>query len=332
MSSSRDWAPAASPDALRARAAMLRAIRAFFADREVLEVETPLLAARSATEPHLVPFETLFRPAGGGAGLQQRLFLQTSPEFAMKRLLASGLGSIYQICKAFRNEERGRLHNPEFTLLEWYRVGFSLNELIRETESLLRGLLTPSRPTIRSFCCDYRSLFEQEVGTDPINADFPALARAAERLGYPEAAVLCAEARPVWLDFLFSQGVQPKLADWDLVFVTDFPACLPSLARNHPDNPAIVERVEVFIDGIELGNGFHELADPVEQARRFEEDMAARRALGLHEPEKDVRLLAALAAGLPDCSGIAIGLDRLLMGILGASHIEDVLAFPVERA
>jgi len=311
---------------------MLRKIRSFFAERNVLEVETPLLAAHSVTEPHLVPFETLFRPAGGGTGLQRPLFLQTSPEFAMKRLLASGLGSIYQICKAFRNEERGRLHNPEFTLLEWYRVGFGLNELIRETECLLHSLLTPSRPTIRSVCFDYCSLFEQQVGTDPVTADFPALARAAERLGYPEAAALCAEARPVWLDFLFSQCVQPKLADWDLVFVTDFPACLPSLARTHPDNPAIVERVEVFIDGIELGNGFHELADPAEQAHRFEQDIATRRALGLHEPEEDKRLLAALEAGLPDCSGIAIGLDRLLMGILTASRIEDVLAFPVERA
>lgn len=310
---------------------MLRMVRDFFADRNVLEVETPLLSTRSVTEPHLVPFETQFRPDGSGPGCQ-RLFLQTSPEFAMKRLLASGLGSIYQICKAFRNAERGHLHNPEFTLVEWYRVDFGLDELIRETESLLRTLLAPSRPAVRSARFDYRTLFEQRLDIDPISADFPTLARAAERLGHPEAASLCANDRSAWLDFLFSQGVQPGLADWDLVFVTDFPACLPSLARTHPDDPAIVERVEVFIDGIELGNGFHELADPAEQARRFDADIATRRALGLTEPEKDTRLLAALDAGLPDCSGIAIGLDRLLMGIMTAASIEDVLAFPLERA
>jgi lysyl-tRNA synthetase class 2 len=310
---------------------MLRSIRGFFADRSVLEVETPLLAAHSVTEPHLVPFETQFRPAGSLDSFE-RLFLQTSPEFAMKRLLASGIGSIYQISKAFRNEERGRLHNPEFSLLEWYRIGFGLDELIRETESLLRTLLAPSRPTVRSVRFDYRSLFEQRLGIDPIRADFSALARTGERLGYPEARVLCGEDRSLWLDFLFSQGLQPGLADWDLVFVTDFPASLPSLARVHPDDPAVVERVEVFIDGIELGNGFHELADRAEQARRFDADIATRRALNLAQPAKDTRLLAALESGLPDCSGIAIGLDRLLMGIITASDIDEVLAFPLERA
>jgi len=310
---------------------MLQAIRSFFAERGVLEVETPLLAAYGVTEPHLSAFDTLYR-APGSHSPARRMFLQTSPEFAMKRLLASGVGSIYQVCKAFRNEEQGRRHNPEFTLLEWYRVGFGLEDLIGEVELLLRALLAQSRPALRSARIDYRTVFGRHVGADPITADIASLDECARRSGYPEAGGMCGQDRALWLDFLFSQRVQPRLVDAGLVFVTDFPRCLPSLARAHRDDPAVVERVEVFLDGIELGNGFHELADAAEQARRFAQDLATRRALGLTEQRQDPRLLGALEAGLPDCSGIAIGLDRLLMAVTGAERIDEVLAFAFERA
>jgi lysyl-tRNA synthetase class 2 len=310
---------------------MLGTIRAFFARMGVMEVETPLLARFGVTDPHLTLFGTCFQNAGDSPTGRQ-YFLQTSPEFAMKRLLAGGAGSIYQICKAFRNAEQGRLHNPEFTLLEWYRVGFGLMDLIRETETLLRLLLSRSRPELQAERHAYRPLFERHVGVDPIGADIATLALRSGQLGFPEAVAACGDDRATWLDFLFSHCVQPQLSDRGLVFVDEFPQCLPSLARVSPRDPEAVERVEVFLDGIELANGFHELADATEQERRFDQDIARGCAQGSEMRAKDPRLLAALAAGLPDCSGIAIGLDRLLMAITHTNHIDQVLAFSFDRA
>jgi lysyl-tRNA synthetase class 2 len=324
------WQPSCGLTALRARAAALAAVRRFFAERGVLEVETPLLCRAGGTDPNLHPFLTRFQlPGQTEEGLP--LYLQTSPEFAMKRLLAAGSGSIYQICKAFRNEEAGRFHNPEFTILEWYRVGFSLERLMDEIDDLLRSLFADRRQLGPSHRIAYRDAFREYAAVDPL-APLPELVRYARQQGLSEAEALCGENRPLWLDLLFSHLVQPHLGRGCLTFVFDYPACQPSLARPKPDDPRWVERVEVFMDGMELANGFRELTDPHEQERRFDADLAARRAQGLREPPKDRRLLAALEAGLPDCSGVALGLDRLLMLLAGAGAIDQVLAFPVEQA
>jgi lysyl-tRNA synthetase class 2 len=260
------------------------------------------------------------------------LYLQTSPEFAMKRLLAAGAGSIYQICKAFRNEEFGRHHNPEFTLLEWYRVGFSLAELIDEIDALIGAVFATGPKLAPSEAYAYAEIFQECLGVDPLIATLPQLAACAHRHGLANAERLCGDSRAAWLDLLFSHGVQPRLGQGRVCFIYDYPACLPSLARCYPENSRVVERVEIFMAGLELGNGFHELADPVEQEQRFDQDLAERERLGLPLPPKDRRLLAALRHGLPDCSGVAIGLDRLLMVLGGKSGIEDVLAFPISRA
>jgi len=310
---------------------MLRAIREFFSARGVLEVETPLLGSFSVTDPHLRPFETRFCPAGHEAECLPR-YLQTSPEFAMKRLLAAGAGSIYQICKSFRNSELGRWHNPEFTLLEWYRVECGLPDLMDEAETLLDSLFHESREFHRSERVSYREVFQQLVGVDPILAGLEDFRECAQKLDYAEARALCGIERSTWLDFLFSQAVQPHLGRECITFVYDFPGCLPSLARSKDGDPSVVERVEVFLDGVELANGFHELGDPVEQEQRLDRDIEVRKAHGAEILSKDPRLLAALRAGLPDCSGIAMGLDRLLMILTDAKDITEVLAFPFELA
>lgn len=324
------WKPACSQAALRARARLLAAVRRFFESREVLEVETPLLCRTGVTDPNLHAFTARFELPGSTQG--RELYLQTSPEFAMKRLLAAGSGSIYQICKAFRNEESGRNHNPEFTLLEWYRVGFSLFDLMDEIDALFAEICRDTLPLAPSERFPYAQIFERHVGVDPLTASLAEFATAAEARGLPEAESLCGEDRTVWLDLLFSHCVQPRLGRGRVTFVYDYPACLPSLARKHPEDARVVERVELFLSGLELGNGFHELADADEQEARFDADLAERRDRGLPLPPKDERLLAALRAGLPDCSGIAIGLDRLLMLLIEEDALAGVLAFPVDLA
>ena len=309
---------------------MLAAIRRFFAERGVLEVETPLLGHAAGTDPNLQPFTSEFRLPGQAQGAT--LYLQTSPEFAMKRLLAAGAGSIYQIGKAFRNEEAGRFHNPEFTLLEWYRVGFGLDDLMDEVDALLACLFAAARALPPAERVAYRALFHSHTGLDPVCATPTEFAACARLRGLNEAEALCGEDRNTWLDLLFSHLVQPGLGRGRPCFVRDYPACLPSLARAKPGEPEVVERVEVFMDGLELGNGYRELADACEQERRFDADLAARREAGLALPPQDRRLLAALRAGLPDCAGIAIGLDRLLMVLVGAEGIGQVLGFPLARS
>lgn len=330
MSADLDWMPACSLETLRRRAGLLAAIRRFFAARDVLEVETPLLCHTAVTDPNLHAFTTSFMLPGAAQG--RELYLQTSPEFAMKRLLAAGSGSIYQICKAFRNEESGRHHNPEFTLLEWYRVGFSLADLMDEIDALFCEVCSEAYPLAAAERHAYAALFERHLGVDPLTASLADFARCAREREFHEAEALCGGDRGVWLDLLFSYFVQPHLGRGRVAFVYDYPACLPSLARKRPDEPRVVERVEVFLEGVELGNGFHELADAVEQEVRFDADLAERRARGLALPPKDDYLLAALRQGLPDCSGVAIGVDRLLMLLAGEGRIAGVLGFPVERA
>ncbi len=318
-----DWQPTASWRNLRRRAALLAEIRGFFAERGVLEVETPLLSAATVTDLHLHSLET---------DLDGRtLYLQTSPEFAMKRLLAAGSGPIYQLSKAFRGGgEVGRRHNPEFTLLEWYRPGFDHHALMDEMDELLGELLgVPAAERLT-----YGELFERHLGLDPHRAGVDELRRAAAGEGLDPGL---GTDRDDWLHLLVGCVLEPSLGRGRPTFVYDYPASQAALARIRAGEPAVAERFEVYLGGVELANGFHELADPVEQRRRFDADLEARRAAGregsgLPVVPVDERLLAALAAGLPDCAGVALGVDRLVMVALGAESLGEVIAMPIGRA
>lgn len=332
---SSDWQPAATLDVLRLRARMLARIRHFFAARGVLEVETPTLSAAAASAPHLASFALDYH--GPQAPGQGRLYLHTSPEYPMKRLLAAGSGSIYQICRVFRDGEAGARHNPEFTLLEWYRVGFGLDRLIDEVEQLLRNVLA-------GFCClptaehySYNELFRRFGGVEGLTADAASLRACLERHGHrppesmPSAGTTDAtDMLDDWRDLVLTHVIEPQLDG--LVFVSGYPASQAALARVSDGAPPVAERFECYLDGMELANGFHELADDDEQRRRFDAENRARAAAGLPQMPLDEHLLAALRAGLPDCSGVALGIDRLMMCAIGARSIEEVLAFPIARA
>ena len=306
---------------------MLQDIRRFFADRNVLEVETPILGNAIGTDPQLAFFETEYAQSP----LRRTLFLQTSPEFAMKRLLAAGSGSIYQICKAFRQGESGRFHNPEFTMLEWYRVGFDLAQLMDEVDELI-SLLFKKHGLIATQRVSYQTIFQKHTGLNPLQFCHQDYSRFAVDGGWPEAINICGQDPVLWLDFLFSHAVQPRLGEQGLVMVYGYPACQSSLARINEQNPAITDRVELFLNGVELGNGYYELTDAREQNARFDREISFRLTRGLPAPTKDEHLIAALSSGLPPCSGIAIGLDRLLMLLSDGKTIADVLSFPVDMA
>lgn len=322
-----DWRPSCSHESLLLRARLLQQIRSFFTERGVLEVETPLLCQGVGTDPQLAFFSCNYDLPPN----RQTLFLQTSPEFAMKRLLSAGSGSIFQICKSFRHGESGRYHNPEFTLLEWYRVDFDLPQLMDEADALVNTLFA-GYSLEASERLSYQDAFLSHTGLDPLRFDYTRYAAYAESDGLPEAVGLCGHHPALWLDFLFSHKVQPKLGANRLALVYGYPSCQSSLARLSDTNPLTTERVELFINGVELGNGYHELSDPTEQERRFDQEIAIRQQQGLQAVSKDQRLLAALQSGLPDCSGMAIGLDRVLMLLSGSPSISDVLAFPVRNA
>lgn len=323
------WQPTCSVAVLQLRARVLARLRAFFLAKAVLEVETPLLSHTIGTDPNLAFFATDY----ASSPHSQRLFLQTSPEFAMKRLLASGSGSIYQIGKAFRNGETGRFHNPEFTLLEWYRVGFSLSELMDEIAELILSLFAAENRALDGVQRhSYQTIFHQHTGLDPLDFCYSDYCAYAAQQGLRDAINLCEDNHALWLDFLFSHQVQPHLGLHSLCLVYGYPACQSSLARTNSQDARMTERVELFINGVELGNGYEELTDAIEQQRRFEAEILLRQQNQLAETAKDLRLIAALETGLPDCSGVAIGLDRLLMLLSNSPMIDDVLSFSIARA
>ncbi len=315
-----DWRPRGGRERWRARARILAALRAFFAARGVLEVETPLLCAHGAMDPAIASFEV--RGPDG-----RRRWLQTSPEYAMKRLLAAGSGPIYQLGRAFRSGEAGARHNPEFTLLEWYRPGFDHHRLMDECGALVDSVLGCGRPERIEYAEAFRRLAGVDVDADPLEA-LRARARAA---GADEGTARGLE-RDACLDLLLSHRVQPGLAGLAgarAVFVHDYPASQAALARlRAAPHGERAERFELFVDGVELANGYHELTDPGEQRRRFEEEAARRRAHGLAPMAPDERLLAALAHGLPACAGVALGVDRLVMLALGLRELGEAMAFP----
>lgn len=322
------WQPSASPAALRLRAQLTARIREFFARRDVLEVETSILSNAGTTDPNLHSLAAHSLAPGDD---RLRGFLHTSPEFAMKRLLAAGSGSIYQICKVFRGGEAGRLHNPEFTMLEWYRIGYDYRALMQEVAALVTELLNQFRRfEARAEELSYREAFLRHAGLDPHTATAAEFSACAANRGVDIAGVR--SDLDEWRDLLLTHVIERNLGRGRLTFLYDYPASQAALARVRPGDPPVAERFELYVDGIELANGFSELADAAEHARRFASDRQARVQRKLPAIPEDRHLLAALVHGLPECSGVALGIDRLVMLAAGATSISEVLAFPFERA
>jgi lysyl-tRNA synthetase class 2 len=325
---SESWRPSASLATLRRRAAALASSREFFRARGVLEVETPALVNAPVSDVNLGSVRVDM------PGHPTPLWLHTSPEYAMKRLLAAGSGDIFQICRVYRGAERGRQHNPEFTMLEWYRLGFSLDDLMREVAALVGELLTTSLPV--EFV-SYRDALRRYANVDPFDTDDAELRSVARSLGFDAARAATPggardAGRDELLDLIVGARVGPALGANALTFLHRYPASQAALARLDPDDPRTALRFELYHRGIELANGYHELASGAEQRARFAADLETRAARGLPVAAIDVNLLAALDAGLPDCAGVALGFDRVMMLACDASSIDEVLAFPTERA
>lgn len=320
-----NWRPSAAVETLKARALIIQKIRQFFADRDVLEVDTPALSHATVTDEHLHSFATQFN--NPMAAQASTVYLQTSPEFAMKRLLAAGSGAIYQICKSFRNEEAGSFHNPEFTMLEWYRPGFDHLDLMSEMDELIQMVLDCDAAQKVS----YQNIFKQYLGCDPLTANLTDLKAIACQHGYQQL-VEHEHNKDTILMLLFSQHVEPYIGKNRPCFVIDFPASQAALAKISPSNPLVAERFELYFKGIELANGFHELTDAEEQLHRFELDNKKRQEKGLDAMPIDNNLVAALHSGLPQCAGVALGIDRLIMLALNSTSIDQVIAFEHGRA
>lgn len=321
-----DWRNSASADALRLRARLNTLIRAYFAKRGVLEVETPMLCAAGNPDPNIESFSLRFH-GPPSAGAAQR-YLRTSPEFALKCLLASGIGDCYELGRVFRDGEAGGRHNPEFTMLEWYRIGFDQHRLRQETCELLQAALALVGRQAVVQVCSYRDLFRDRLGIDPFNAD------SAQLRAVLGDVVIDGDGlgRDDWLDLLLTHRLQPGFAPDQMLALHDFPASQCALARIGAGDPPLAERFEVYLGPLEIANGYHELTDADEQRRRFERDIDTRRTRGAAQPPIDINLQAALKHGLPDCAGVALGIDRLLMALLDTDRIGDVLAFPFDRA
>ncbi len=311
--------------ALRLRARVNAAIRGFFAERGVLEVETPILSAAGNTEPNIDSFTTTF---SGHVSAGPRLrWLRTSPEYPLKRLLAAGLGDCYELGRVFRNGEAGGRHNPEFSMLEWYRVGWDHHRLIEETVSLVRQLLALVDRQARMEVLTYRELFQRHVGVDPFTASL-------QQLQAPLAGIQIdgeGLSGDDWLDLLMTHRIQPAFSRQVLTVVHDWPASQAALARVRPGDPPLAERFELYLGPYELANGYHELNDAAEQRARFARDHAVRSERGAVLPPLDQALLASLDA-LPACAGVAVGVDRLLMCLLDTAAIADVLALDFASA
>jgi elongation factor P--(R)-beta-lysine ligase len=317
------WRPTTSRAMLEQRALLLARARRFFTDGGVLEVDTPMVVNAPVTDVHIHSARVDLGPAA-----TQSYFLHTSPEYAMKRLLAAGSGDIYQICHVVRGFERGRLHNAEFTLIEWYRIGFTLDDLMSEVDALVRVLLGPVATDHTSERIAYREAFTRELQLDPFTASMKDLQQAAQKLGFAASDA----GRDDLLELLMGAAVGPRLGNKALTFVHGYPSTQAALARLDPHDPRAALRFELYCDGVELANGFNELASAAEQRARFNSDIAERRRVGLPVSDPDAFLLAALEHGLPECSGVALGFDRTLMLATGAKTIDAVLTFPTETA
>jgi len=314
------WQPSAALGTLELRARMLRAAREYFAATKTLEVETPTLSSAAVTDVQLASI--VARACG------HTRYLHTSPECAMKRLLAAGCGDIYQIARVYRDGESGRYHNPEFTMIEWYRLGIDHHTLMNDVEHLIASLLPAHRSSERAERVSYRDIVHLHAGVDALDDSAAVLTAALVQAGIAVPADLEAD-RDACLDLIMAALVGPKLGRERLTFVHDYPASQAALARVQG---RVAARFEAYLDGIELANGFHELTDVKEQAKRFAADNAERERRGVAKMPIDNHFLDALEHGLPDCAGVALGFDRLVMCATGAKHIDEVLAFPFARA
>ena len=320
------WAPTAALEILHGRSAMLARVRAYFAAQDVREVQTPVLSVAAVSDPHI---ESVAASLAGGA----RRFLQTSPEYAMKRLLAAGFGDCYQVCPVFRDGEAGRQHNPEFTMLEWYRLDFGMAEMQHDVDRVLRVACADVRSLAPVRSVTYRDAVRGACGIDCRNATPAEIAAVLSGRG-----IVPADAHDWdiddWLDLLMGAVVGPALGHEGPVFVEDYPVSQAALARlrTERDGSQVAERFELYLDGLELANGFRELGDAVEQRQRFERDLAVRGARGQAVNPLDANLLDALAHGLPDCAGVALGFDRLVMAAWRLPSLAAAMAFPLERA
>ena len=319
-----DWKPTACVESLFKRAEVFAVIRQYFAEQQVLEVDTAVLSQCAVSDPFIDSLEVSYRSFPDAE--TEQYYLQTSPEYAMKRLLAAGSGAIYQMGKVFRNGEEGRFHNPEFTMLEWYRLGFDDQSLMDDVERLVRRVLGVG-PIRR---CTYADIFIEKLGVDIYVAS---TAQLADLMRQHVEVDMGLDDRDAWLNLLMSHVIEPLLKD-EPIFIIDYPASQSALARlkvGHDDR-LVAARFELFVNGIELANGYHELTDPAEQQRRLEADQHIRLALGLPQRPLELRLVEALASGLPDCAGVALGVDRLIMLVLQAQHIDEVIPFVFRNA
>ena len=324
---SADWKPAANIATIQLRARLNALLRIFFAERNVLEVETPTLSASGNTDPNIASFKL---DAGASARPQPR-WLRTSPEYALKRLLAAGIGDCYELGRVFRRGEAGRNHNPEFSMLEWYRVGWDHRRLMREVAELVTAALAlvDRIPHVRE--CSYRDLYREVLGLDPFTAADETLRGALDDVTIDPSGL----TREDWLDLLMTHCIQPQLRSDGLLLLYDYPASQCALARirhDRNDAPPVAERFEAYLGPLEMANGYHELTDATEQRARFLRDLDLRRQRGDCLPALDERLLAALEHGLPSCAGVALGVDRLLTALSGGAGIAGTLAFPFDRA
>ena len=318
-----DFRPTTTFEMLHRRAELVKAVRRFFEDRGFLEVETPVISSDVVVDLHIDPISvdnsSLARSGGP-------TWLQTSPEFCMKRLLAAGAEAIYQITRAFRAGERGKYHNSEFTMLEWYRVNDDYQDGMQLQGEVAQTIF--ERDVRR---LSYRDAFFQAVGIDPLTGSLAQLRDAASELSLDVVSAASYD-RDDWLNRLWVECVEPALPKNVAVIVYDWPASQAALARIRPEQPPVAERFELYVDGVELANGYHELTDPEELVRRNQDTNRRRLAAGKNPLPEEGRLIEAMRHGLPDCCGVALGLDRALMVLTGATHIDQVMPFPIERA
>jgi lysyl-tRNA synthetase class 2 len=311
------------------RGTILSQIRAFFEYKNVIEVETPSLSVGTVTDPFLEAFSTKHNYSQNtDIKKYQRLYLQTSPEFHMKRLLSSGYGCIFQICKAFRHEDSGRYHNPEFTLLEWYRLGFDQHDLIKEVDELLTTILKCSQ----SEKISYQELFIKFVSVDPLTASFTELYNVIKLYDKADDWLYDSNDCDLLLQFIFSEIIEVNIGKIIPCFVYNFPIAQASLAKQCTEDMRVAQRFECYFKGIELANGFNELTDANIQVERFEQDNQKRQRLGLTIKEVDKNFVDALQYGLPQCAGVALGIDRLMMIALDKSAIDQIISFAIDHA
>ena len=312
-------------DALHLRAKLYALVREFFADRNVLEVETPILSAAGNSEPNIASFSTHFS-GHVDAGVPTR-WLRTSPEYPLKRLLAAGVGDCYELGRVFRNGEAGGRHNPEFTMLEWYRVGWDHRRLMEETVALVEAALGLVGRSAEVHVVSYRQLFLDELGLDPLHASVDVLRQPLADNGISADGL----TRDDWLDLLITHRIQNTFPSDRMTVIHDYPATQCALAKIRAGDPPLAERFELYLGHHEVANGYHELNDADEQRLRFERDQSVRRARGLPEMPLDIRLLQTLG-DMPDAAGVALGIERLLMCLANTDAIADVLAIPFHEA